>query len=577
MGATIETRRTFCRVCHAACPLDVDVDVAGNDVIAVRGVPDDPIFGGYTCTKGRRLPDQLSHPDRIRQPFVRRDDRFEGTDGEALFDDLASRLAAIIDRDGPGAVATYTGTGAFQSSTALSVTRAWHRALGSPSLYTSLTIDQPAKVVAPYRVGVWEAGFHGFADADVVLAIGYNPVVSSYGPPGGVPGTNPLTTLRAARHRGLTLIVVDPRRTELAAHADLHLQVRPGEDSRLLAAFLHVMLTEDRHDRPFCDEWVADLDALRAAVGGFAPEVVAGRCGLAAEQIRDAAHLFARASRGIATTGTGPNMAPHSSLTEHLALVINTVCGRVNRVGDRIDAGAFLSPPGRRRAQVMPPSDPLTGPPSRVRGLRGYHDERPTSTLPEEILTPGPGRVRALIVSGGNPVLAWPDQAMTMRALEDLELLIVLDHRMTATALLAHAVVPCRLSLERADVPHVMDRWFPAPYTNYTPAVVEPTGDLYAEWEVFWELGRRLELPLDLPGGTVPMDRRPTDDQILDLIYAGSRLPTSGETAASCIATWRSSPNRRTTHAAASPSPRPTWSTSWRRSMGQPPTNGRSV
>src|SRR5205807_9810492 len=120
------------------------------------------------------------------------------------------------------------------------------------------------------------------------------------------------------------------------------------------------------------------------------------------EELRQAAALFGRGTRGTATTGTGPNMAPHSSLTEHLALVLNTICGRVNREGDRIDAGSFLSPPSRRRAQAVPPTDPRTGPPSRIRGLRGYHDELPTAALAEEILTPGPGRVRALIVSGGN-------------------------------------------------------------------------------------------------------------------------------------------------------------------------------
>jgi anaerobic selenocysteine-containing dehydrogenase len=149
----------------------------------------------------------------------------------------------------------------------------------------------------------------------------------------------------------------------------------------------------------------------------------------------------------------------------------------------------------------------------------------PTAALAEEILTPGDGQVRALIVSGGNPVVAWPDHELTLRAMESLDLLVVLDHRMSATAELAHYVVPPRLSLERADVPHLMDRWFRAPYTTYTPAVVPPDGDVYAEWEVFWELARRLAAPIQLPGGTAPVDHKPTDDEIIDLVYAGSRMP----------------------------------------------------
>ena len=96
---------------------------------------------------------------------------------------------------------------------------------------------------------------------------------------------------------------------------------------------------------------------------------------------------------------------------------------------------------------------------------------------------------------------------------------------MTATTQLAHAVVPARLSLERADVPHLMDRWFTAAYSNYTPAVIEAEGDVYAEWEVFWELARRMGSTIPLAGGSVPLDRRPSDDEIIDLVYAEARMP----------------------------------------------------
>ena len=93
-----------------------------------------------------------------------------------------------------------------------------------------------------------------------------------------------------------------------------------------------------------------------------------------------------------------------------------------------------------------------------------------------------------MIVSGGNPAVAFPDQELTLAALADLELLVVIDHRMTPTAEFAHYVVAPTLSLERADVPHLMDRWFRQPYTNYTEPVVERDGDVLNEWEVFWEL-----------------------------------------------------------------------------------------
>ena len=526
---TVETRRTFCRVCHAACPMDVDVEVdaTGRDrLLAVRGVPDDPLFEGYTCIKGRQLVDQIHHPARLRSVLHRNaGGTFDAVPGEQAFDEIAAQLRRIIDEHGARAVASYTGTGGYQASCGVPVAQAWHLGIGSPSFYTSVTIDQPAKTTAPLRHGTWEAGYHNFSDADVVMAVGYNPMVSSYGAVGGLQGTNPFTVMRRRKAEGLKLVVVDPRRTELAAFADVHLQIRPGEDPTLLAGMVNIVLTEDLHDHAFCDGWVGQLDDLAAAVAPFTPAHVAEHCGVAEDDLLRATRLFAAGPRGTVGTGTGPNMAPHSSLTEHLALVLNTILGRVNRAGDRLESGWFLYPDAPRRAQVVPARQPATGTASRLRGLRGYRGQMPTSTLAEEILLPGDGQVRALIVSGGNPVVAWPNHELTLRAVRELELLVVVDHRMSATAELAHYVVAPRLSLERADVPHLMDRWFRAPYTTYTPAVMRADGDVYAEWEVFWELARRLRTEIALPGGQVPLDRRPTDDEVIDLVYAGGRMP----------------------------------------------------
>ncbi len=527
----IETRRSFCRVCHASCPIDVDVrlddpSAPGGRVVAVRGVEEDPLFEGFTCIKGRQLPDQIHAPGRLRTALRRAPDgRFEAVASADAFDEIAAALRRVIDAHGPRAVASYTGTGGYQNCVAVPVARAWHEGIGSPSFYTSVTIDQPAKTTAPPRIGVWEAGFHGFADADVIMAIGYNPMVSSYGAVGGLQGTNPFTVMRRAKQRGMRLIVVDPRRTELAAFADVFLQIRPGEDPTLLAGLIKVILDEHRHDHELCDRWVGDLDALMRAVAPFDAAYVADRCGIAVDDLLAAARLFAEGPRGSAGTGTGPNMAPHSSLTEHLTIVLNIICGRVNREGDRIESGWFLFPETPRRAQVNPPTTAVTGHPSRIRGLRGYRGEMPTAALAEEILEPGDGQVRALIVSGGNPVVAWPDQELTLRALRDLELLVVVDHRMTATAELADWVIAPKLSLERADVPHLMDRWFRMPYTNSTPVTVDATDDVHNEWEVFWELARRLGSRIPLPGGPIPMDHHPTDEEVIDLAYAGSRMP----------------------------------------------------
>lgn len=527
----IETRTTFCRFCHAACPLEVDVDVhdGGKETaVAVRGVLDDPLFEGYTCIKGRQLPSQHHAPDRLRTPLRREPDgTFTPVSSAEALDDIAAKIRGIIDRCGPRAVASYTGTGAFQNAISMPAALAFHKGIDSPSFYTSVTIDQPAHLSSRLRMGSWEAGWQNFRDADVLMAIGYNPLVSSYAPSGGLQGTNPFVMLRRAKARGMKLIVIDPRRSELATAADVWLAVKPGEDPTLLAGLVNVILSEDRHDAAFCAEWVDQVDELRRAVAPFTPTYVAHRCEVDADAVVDAARLFAVGPRGTAGTGTGPNMAPHSTLTEHLALTLNAICGRVNREGDRLESGNFLVPGDTRRARVIAPGDPAPGTPHRVRGLKGAPGEMLTNALSDEILQPGEGQVRALIVCGGNPVVAFPDQHKTIAALKDLELLVVIDHRMTASAELADYVIPPRLELERADVPAVMDRRFSAPYVSYTPAVLAPDGDMMSEWEVFAGIAARIGSTLPLPGGELPLDGSADDDLLLDLAFATGRLPMS--------------------------------------------------
>ena len=520
----ISTHLTFCRFCHASCPIEVDLQ--GGQAVAIRGVPEDPIFAGYTCIKGRQIPEQMTHPQRLLKSLRRRPDgTFEELSSSEAMDEIATQLRRIIDTYGPRSVASYTGTGGYQNSLAVPAARAFHQGFDSPSFYTSVTIDQPAKSTAPFRVGIWEAGYQDFSNADVLLAIGYNPMVSSFSPVGGLQGTNPYVVLREAKNRGMKLIVIDPRRTEFATQADIHLAPKPGEDPTLMAGILKVVIDEGLFDHEFCDLWVSDLAQLADAVSTFTLDYVSTRCDVPADDIVAAARMFATAQRGTSGTGTGPSMAPHSSLTEHLSIALNTICGRVNREGDSLESGYFLYPETPRRAQVHAARTPATGAPSRMRNLRGIRGEMLTTTLAEEILTPGEGQVRALIVSGGNPVVAWPDQELTVAAMKDLELLVVVDHRMSATAEFADYVIAPTLSLERADVPHLMDRWFRAPYTNYTDAITERAGDVLNEWEVFWELSKRLGYSLPFPGGDAPMDERPSDDAMIDLAYAGSRMP----------------------------------------------------
>ena len=495
--------------------------------VAVRGDRDDPLFRGYTCIKGRQLVETYDHPERIRAPLRRTAaGDFEAVGMEAALDAIAEKLAAIREAHGPRAIASYGGTYAYMESAALHVARGWHQGIGSDSYYTSYTIDQPAKPIAQSRFGSWAGGLHGFEEADVLLIVGCNTVVSQYAPAGGIPCANSYRRYHDAIRRGARVVCVDPRESEVARHAHYFLQIRPGEDPTLLAGMLRLVLEEELHDREFCDRHVEGLDELKAAVAAFTPDYVAHRAGVDAELFATATRTFAGGRKGPAFAGTGPDMAPRANLTEHLILCLNTLLGRHPREGEPSAYPALLAPnPAPRQAHVVPPQ-PLfgTGPRSRVRGLGQIAGEMPTAALSDEILEPGDGQVRALLCIGGNPVAAWPDRDKARRAMEQLELLVCVDVRLSATSQLADFILPGKICLEREDTAWLLDLACEEPYAHYTQAVCEPNGELIEEWEFYWELARRLGTPIPLVGGPLPMDAKPSKLEVLERTHAGSRV-----------------------------------------------------
>jgi len=527
---SVETRKSFCRICPGFCAVEVDVEE--GQVLAVRGDATDPVTGGYTCMKGRQIPAQMSDAARLRASRKRAPDgTFQEIPSAQAMDEVAQQLTRIMGRHGPRAVAVYAGTFGYYNAGAVAVARAWLEGLGSPSFYSSLTIDQPAKILAVGRIGLWGGGMHSFASSDVSLVVGNNPLVSHLAVPGGVPGFNPSKALNDALRRGLKLICIDPRRSELARRADLHLQVRPGQDPTLLAGMLRVILERELFDTAFCEEHVEGLDAFAQSVADFTPEYVAARAGIPAEQMIEAALLFARGPRGCATSGTGPDMAPHPNASEHLISALNIVCGRFNRVGEKLENPGVLGAAVPRLGQAIPPAllpgmfSFGTEPAPRVRGLERVFEEMPTAALAEEILTPGEGQVRALVVVGGNPAQVWPDQKKTLRALADLDLLVVSDPRMTPTAELADYVIAPKLPLERDDLTLFADMFYEKPYAHYTPAVVEPTFDVIDDCALFLGLARRMGTKVTLATGPFDLDAPFEKYALLEQLTTGSRIP----------------------------------------------------
>ncbi len=503
MSTSVIRQPAICRVCTALCPILVETE---NGVVTrVTGDPENTLYQGYTCPKGRALTEQHNSPKRLLHSQKRQaDGSFAAIGGEQAIDDIAAKVQALIAQYGPRSIAMYTGTSSFPYPTSPSMANAWLRGIQSPMFFTSGTVDQPGKHVAMALHGTWEAGENVFEEADVFMLVGLNPVIAKST---GIPTQNPGQKLKDAVERGMKLIVIDPRRTETAKKAHMHLPVRPGEDAVLLAGMIRIIIDERLYDADFLLHNAEGFDALSAAVQPFTADYVAARAGIARDDLFAAARTFARGRRGAAVCGTGPNMSPQGTLNEYLALCLNTLCGRWNRAGDPVVRPNVLMPAFTPRAQ---PNKPVKasgyGEKLRVKNLTDAACGLPTTALPDEILLEGEGQVKALFVVGGNPMMAWPDQEKTFRALSKLELLVTIDPFMSATAELAHYVIAPMLSLETPGMtlPYELLKFFgpgmgyALPYAQYAERVVEPPvgSDVMEEWAFFYGLAQRMQVPL---------------------------------------------------------------------------------
>jgi anaerobic selenocysteine-containing dehydrogenase len=527
---------SYCRVCPALCGIVVEVERETQRVVAVRGDRDHPLSRGYTCVKGRSLPEEVHAPDRLTGA-LRRDaeGRMQPVTLEVAIAEIADRITGILDAHGPRSVALYVGTRGYELLQ-LAGARAWLQGTGSPAFYSTYTIDQPGKDLARARHGSWPAGFQDVATSDVVMLVGTNPVVSAVTSYIGMPMTDLRRELRRMKDRGLRLVVIDPRRTETAVYADVHLRPMPGTDAVVLAGLLRVILGESGHDQAFADRFTRGLDELRRAVEPFTPEFVESRSGVPGELLQHAARVFAQGPRGCAIGGTGINMSPHPTLNEYLLLCLNTVCGRYRRAGEVVTNPGVLSP-GRSPTEGPRGPRSITGRGEvqpRIRNLQTMYDQMPSAALADEILTPGDGQVRALVVSGGNPLVALPDADKTLRALQSLELLVSLDVRLSQTARLSDYVIACPLSLEKADSTLASDLRFPKPFAQCTDAVVPPAPELVEEWDFFrrlatamgtpWELSGRVGLPIPVDIGATDLGDDVSAEDLWRLVCSGGAL-----------------------------------------------------
>ncbi|MEH6583838.1 MAG: molybdopterin-dependent oxidoreductase [Halioglobus sp.] len=541
---------TICRLCIAHCGVlaTVEDDNGRRKVTQVTGDPDNPLFKGYTCPKGRALPELHNHAGRLLHPLKKQSDgSHQRIASNVAAVEIAEQIKSIVDQYGPRAVAFYVGTPNAGQPTAAGVGNAFMRAIGSRMFFTSNTIDQPGKQIATALHGKWLGGEPDFEQADAWMLVGNNPIISKSA---GIPGQNPAQRLKDAQARGMKLIVIDPRVSDSARKAYLHLQCRPGEDHAILAGMLHVIIQEQLFDAEFVAENVVGFEALKDQVAAFTPAYVADRGGIPEQQLVEAARVFAAARVRHANSGTGASFSMYCNLKDYLVACLNTVCGAYTRAGERVTRPNAMLPAYTPKAQAFAPFKAWGfGEKLRVRGLTDTAAGMPTAALADEILLEGEGQVKALICIGGNPMAAWPDQRKTQQAMQALNLLVTFDVEMSTTARLADYVIACKQTLETPGMSQSGEAikyfgtgiGFPNAYAQYSPRVadVPHDSDLVEEWEFFYQMADHMDRDLIFASAfgfskymeanheIMPLSRtdKPTMEDLYASICAHSRIP----------------------------------------------------
>lgn len=464
-----EWRKTMCDLCPTGCGLEVLVD--GDRIVKARGDKDNGRSQGYCCRKGLSIRHH-QHAQRLAHPLRRVRGGFERVSWDQALAEIGAKIRTIATANGPDSIA-YAGE-----------PRAWGgllmSALGSHHYYSSLAQELGGEMFVGAHMlgnpGLGLATSPDYDETDMLLAVGWNGMESNMAPQAA-------RWLRAfSRDPEKILVVVDPRRSETARLADIHLPIRPGTDALLTKCLIAIILEEGWQDQEYIERRTSGFDAIRPWFAGFDARAAVEVCGLDYDRVREVCRLFAT-RRSSLKSGLGIEMSRHSTATSYLETILKAVCGRIGVRGGNVVHGSLLHP----NVPAPEPGAPVWRTPAT--GYFPIMGMLPPSILPEEILSGRPDRVRALMVCAANPLRSWPDTAAYEEAFRQLELSVTIDMAATETATVSDYVLPARSCFESwGGILPTIDATFPGIYYQLRQPVVAADGEARDTLEILVDL-----------------------------------------------------------------------------------------
>lgn len=492
---TSQKKTGTCRICTMHCGIIATVD--NGRITRIDGDPKGPTQG-FLCKHGYAIADIVHSQTRLQKPLRKHGGDFEEVSWDVAFNEIAQRLTEIKKKYGAQALAVQTGWPFVRHPLVFFLHR-FCRAFGTPNLATVASLCEASARMGRALV-VGSDLRPDLQRCKTILLWGANPVQAS--PP----------FAQAIGHKlskGGKLIVVDPVRTELADHATLHLQVRPGTDGILAASLLHVILTEVLFDKNIVAQATQGFEQLKTLVEGAPPETAANICGVSVKNIFDAAHVLASERPVSSWVGLGVEHHVQGVQTIRLITILEALLGDIGKPG-----GSQLAHPvtedffSTALPQLYRLHTPSPVPPElEVRAI-GYNEfplfeiynrQAQAMLFKKAILNDSPYPLRAMICFGCNPLLTWPNAYETLNAFKKLELLVNIDPFMTQTGQHADFVLPAATFLESPtvrDSTQSLDASLVHAFDTEVArsSILEPQHQSRTDWQVVKGLAEALDL-----------------------------------------------------------------------------------
>ena len=484
MQALATTHYTTCALCEAMCGIEVKTE--DKQILAIKGDRDNPFSQGYICPKASTLKDLYDDPDRIKKPLRKTAQGWQEIGWDDAFDLVAQSIHRIQQRDGHNAVGLYLGNPNAHNLGSLLLGPLFYRALRTRNRFSATSVDQlPHHVVSRHLFGhQLQIPIPDIDHTDCFVIIGGNPLASN-GSLMSAP--NVKGRLKAIQKRGGKVIVIDPKHSETAEVCDQHHFIRPGSDVLLLLAMLNVVFDKSLINLRHVENFIEDISPLAKYVEEYSPQKVAEYIGMAPDEIETLVTTFCSSERAVCYGRMGASVQAFGTLTQYLIALFNIITGNFDRQG-----GMMFTQPA---ADTLNPSNQgaFGSFKTRVRQLPSFGGEVPVAALAEEILTPGEGQIKAMVVGAGNPVLSTPQGRQLDTAFESLEFFVSVDFYLNETNRHADVILPPVTPLQRQHYDIIFHKLAIRNTVAYSEPVIPPQANELTDWQIYLTLAEKLD------------------------------------------------------------------------------------